>query len=207
MSGYLVGTRTLLATILIFVAAAACAQTPSPASQDVIDAIWRVEQFDFNYRSARGFYACDELQARLARMLISLGAHESAKVELRCTGGRLVSNVRAHISVAVPVEATRENVQAATTFDARARLLARLGRYGLPTAAHVQHFPAAWRRVYVTANGRRRFGASECELLSQVQQQIFPQLRVRSSVELYCMPWATHVTQTLEVKTLVRIAD
>jgi hypothetical protein len=105
------------------------------------------------------------------------------------------------------VEATRENIQAAITFDARARLLARLGKYRLPTAAQVEHFPAAWRRVSVTTNGRRRFGAGDCELLSEVQQQIFPQLRVRSSVQLYCVPWATHITQTLEVETLMRIAD
>jgi hypothetical protein len=173
----------------------------------VIEAPWRVQQFDFDYRTTRGSYACAALQARIADVLTALGAHESVRVEMSCAGFRQITGVRARISVAVPVEATEENLQAATDFDARTRLLARLGKVRLPTAAHIERFPAAWRRVPLGPGGRHRFDASDCELLSEVQQQIFPQLRVRSGAKLYCVPWATRTKQTLEAVALVRVSE
>ena len=203
----IVEVRKLLATALVLVSAAAPAQTSSTASRGVIEAIWRVQQFDFDYRTTRGSYACDALRARLANVLRALGAHESVRVEMSCAGPRQITGVRARISVAVPVEATEENLQAATAFDARTRLLARLGKLRLPTAAQVERFPAAWRRVPLGPRGRYRFDAGDCELLRDVQQQIFPQLRVRSGAKLYCVPWATRMTQTLEAVALVRVSD
>jgi hypothetical protein len=197
--------QTLTATALAFIATAACSQT-SPAPEEVITAIWSVQQLDFTYRSERGFYACNALQARLAEMLTRLGAHESVRVEMQCTGSRLVNSVRARISVVAPVEATEENVQAATSFDARDRLAARLKGFALPTAAEIERFPAAWRRVTLTESRRRRFDDSECELLSDVQQQILPLLSVRSVAPLYCSPWATRITRALEVEALLRVS-
>jgi hypothetical protein len=198
-------SQTLTATALAFIATAACSQ-PARAPEKVITAIWSVQQLDFTYRSARGFYACNALQARLAGMLMRLGARESVKVEMECTGSGLVNSVHARISVAAPVEATEENVQAATSFDARDRLTARLNRFALPTAAEIERFPAAWRRVTLTESRQRRFDESQCELLSDVQQQILPRLSVRNVTPLYCSPWATRIARGLEVDALVRVS-
>ena len=195
--------KMLVAIALVFATAAASAQTPS--GPDVVEAIWRVQQFDFAHSSARNFYDCDELRARLVRMLRTLGADESVTVEMQCAQSR-VSRVRARISVAVPVEATEANIRAATRFDARDSLVARLRGFTLPTAADVERFPAAWRRVALTQSGRRRFDDGECELLSDVQQQILPRLSVRGGATLYCPPWATRVSRTFEVEALVRMS-
>lgn len=175
-------------------------------SRDVIDAIWRVQHVDFNHRSARGLYACDALQASLEHMLMTLGAHESLSVRMQCTRTIGVNAVRARITIAIPVEATEENVRAATRFDMRARLAARLGGFSLPTAADIERFPAAWRRIALARDGRFRFAESDCELLSDVQTQILPRLSVRSLRRLHCVPWATRITQTLEVEALVPIS-
>jgi hypothetical protein len=199
--------QTLLATALTFITVAAAARSsPEPtASRDVIDAVWHVQRFDFSYSSGRAFYDCHELQTRLATLLRTLGAHASVKVEMQCTGSSRVSRTRARIAVAVPVEATEENIRTATRFDARDRLVARLGGYALPTAPELERFPAQWRRVALTDSGRRRFAESECELLSAVQEQILPRLRVRNAPRLYCLPWATRVVQTLNVEALVPV--
>jgi len=50
--------------------------------------------------------------------------------------------------------------------------------------ADVKHFPAACRRVALAQGGRRRVAESECELLSDVQQQILP--RLSSSLRRSC---------------------
>jgi hypothetical protein len=46
----------------------------------------------------------------------------------------------------------------------------------------------------------------ECELLSDVQQQILPRLSVRGGATLYCSPWATRVSRTFEVEARVRMS-
>lgn len=42
--------------------------------------------------------------------------------------------------------------------------------------------------------------------LLSVQAQIFPRLRIRDSGTLHCLPWASRVTQTLDVEVLVRLS-
>lgn len=196
--------QVLMASVLALNAVAASA--PTSSGRDVIEAIWRVQDFDFTYRSARNFYDCDDLRASLGELLRTLGAHESVRIQMRCTGFGGIASYRAHISVAVAVEATDENIRAATRFDARERLVARLGGFTLPTAANVERFPAAWRSVAFSVSGQHRPNESDCELLSEVQQQIFPRLSVRSAARLYCLPWASRVTQRLEVQALVRVS-
>lgn len=195
--------QVLMTSALALSAVAASA----PASdRAVIAAIWRMQQFDFTYRSARNFYDCDDLRASLAELLKTLGAHESVRIQMRCAGFGGIASYRAHISVAVAVEATEENIRAATSFDPREHLVARLGGFTLPTAANVKRFPAAWHSVVLPVGEGHPSNEGECELLSEVQQQIFPRLSVRSVARLYCLPWATRVTQRLEVEALVRVS-
>jgi hypothetical protein len=193
------------ATTVAFIAVAACSAsaTARPAASDddvdekVVTAIWRVQQLDFNFGDTRGFYTCDALRDKLKAILQTLGAHGSARLELRCNGRDEVDSVRARILVAVPTEATEENIRAATSFGTRERLAARLNGFSLPTAVDIERFPAAWRRV--------RIKDRHCELLSDVQQQILPQLSARSSKQLDCAPFAMRLKRTLEVEALVRI--
>ena len=62
-----------------------------------------------------------------------MGAHATIGVELGCRSGELVRYANVHLTLAVPVEASEENVRAATDFGTRDELVARLRQSQLPT--------------------------------------------------------------------------
>lgn len=144
-----------------------------------IDAIWHLERIDFAYHSSTVRYECGALQRRIAEILHSVGAHARVGVELTCASGDMVRHAGAHITLAVPVEATAENVAAATDYDTRAELVARLRNEQLPSANDIERFPASWRTVALTRNPPLSLGPTDCDLLRSMRDQVFPRLRVR----------------------------
>jgi hypothetical protein len=167
-----------------------------------VEAIWRMQSFDFYHHSARVAYSCRALREKIASILESVGAHESAIVQTKCTGNLLrVAQVR--ITVGSPVEATPENIQRATTFDARVELIARTANIHLPTAVDIERFPATWRRVSLRGHGRSRLDASDCELVRQMIKQVLPKLSTRVQGRPLCTEGVTR-GMPHEVVALVR---
>jgi hypothetical protein len=186
-------------------AAPARADSPEVASERVIEAIWRVQHLDFTYNSHRHQYTCDSLKNKVRAILRSMGAHETLTIDAGCSGNLIVQQMSARISIAAPVEATVENVRAATTFDARAQLVARLHDKRLPTATDLERFPASWRRVSLSRDNRLDLDAGDCELLDSIRRQLLPQLSV--SVRAWgrlCSPGAaSRVRRVYEIDALI----
>jgi hypothetical protein len=143
-----------------------------------ITAIWHIEQIQFVYSSASVRYSCGALQRRIAAILHAVGAHSRIGVELGCKSGELVRYANARITLAVPIEASEENVRAATDFDTRDGLVARLHQSQLPTANDIERFPASWRTVALTRSPPLSLGPGDCELLRAMRDEVFPRLRV-----------------------------
>jgi hypothetical protein len=201
------GRHRKLRVIVAAAGLSLCAAPPAwPAPERVIEAIWRVQHIDFRYDSPRYQYTCDALKNKVRAILRTIGAHEALIIDASCSGDLIVQQLRARISLATPVEATAENVRAATTFDARDELVAKLGDKRLPTAADLERFPASWRRVSLPRDGRLHLEAGDCELLKSIRKQVLPRLGVdvrdwgrRCSLE------ATRVQAGYEVEALLPI--
>lgn len=163
------------ATWLLFGAHAGA--DPTTPGEGLTEAIWVAQRVDYTFESSNTYYACSSLKQKLATMLEAVGAHASA-IEVRCLGGRLVNRARAEIVAVKPVQATPENVAAATTYDSRTRLLAQVKAVQLPTANDVDRFSASWQTISL----HRRtlgLGAEDCDLLRDFSAKVFPQLEVR----------------------------
>jgi hypothetical protein len=172
---------TALVCALLGAAAVVCADDDDDASPpgETIDAIWHIERIDFAYHSSTVRYECGALQRRIAAILYAVGAHARVGVELTCASGELTRHAGAHVTLAVPVAATEENLAAATDFDTHDELVARLRHEQLPSANDIEHFPASWRTVALTRNPPLSLGPADCDLLRAMRDQVFPRLRVR----------------------------
>lgn len=144
-----------------------------------INAIWHIERIDFAYRSSTVRYECGALQRRIAEILHTVGAHARVGVELTCVSGDMVRHAGAHLTLAVPVAATADNVAAATDYDTRDELIARLRQEQLPSANDIERFPASWRTVSLSRNPPLSLGPTDCDLLRAMRDQVFPRLRLR----------------------------
>ena len=144
-----------------------------------ITAIWKVESIEFVYSSSTVRYSCEALRWRIAVILQTVGAHSRMAIELSCANGERVNYANARIKLATPVEASEENVRAATDYDTRDELVARLQHKELASAEDIQRFPASWRTVALTRTPPLSLGPGDCDLLRAMRDQVFPRLRVR----------------------------
>lgn len=144
-----------------------------------VTAIWHIQQIDFVYNSSTVRYSCGNLQRRIAAILQAVGANANMGVEIGCSSGELVRYANVHLTLAVPVEATEENLRAATNFDTRDQLVARLHQTQLPSAEQITRFPARWRTVALTRNPPLSLGPGDCDLLRSMRDDVFPLLHVR----------------------------
>jgi hypothetical protein len=175
------------------------------ADRDTVVAIWRTHQVDFVYRSTSVYYACGALQKKIGAILRAVGAHRRIAVDLRCARGELVNFAFARVTLATPVEATPAAVQTATTFDSRQQLSARVRKVRLPTAADIERFPARWRPVTLSHRAGLRLDSGDCDLLSALGKQVFPQLSIRVDKERLRCAQATRLRPRLEVVALMPI--
>lgn len=164
-----------LATLL----GSACAwgATPEalPASEPM-EAIWQIQEFDFYFRAAKGrYHSCSSLHSKISGIMEAMGAG-NVIVTIACSRDALVESTVARVSTAMPVHASPENIQAATTFDTEQRMVARLRQSSLPTATTLERFPAEWRRVAITTVHGVRLGPEDCDLLQDLHKQILPHL-------------------------------
>jgi hypothetical protein len=175
------------------------------AADDTIAAIWQIEQIEFVYHSSTVRYSCGNLQRRIAAILHAVGAHSTIGVDLGCRNGDLVRHANVRLTLAVPVEATEENVRLATDFDTRDELVARLKHKQLPSANDVARFPASWRTVALVRSPPLSLGPGDCDLLRAMRDDVFPRLRVRVvSSGLHCGGGAsTRIKPHIQVNALM----
>jgi hypothetical protein len=175
------------------------------ASDDTIAAIWQIERIEFVYRSSTVRYSCGNLQRRIAAILHAVGAHSTIGVDLGCRSGDLVRHANVRLTLAVPVEATEENVRVATDFDTRDELVARLRHKQLPSAYDIARFPASWRTVALARSPPLSLGPGDCDLLRAMRDEVFPRLRVRVvSSGLHCGGGAnTRIKPQIQVNALI----
>jgi hypothetical protein len=180
----------------------AVAEAPPDAS---VAAIWQIERIEFAYHSSSVRYSCGNLQRRIAAILQAVGAHSRIGVDLGCRSGELVRSATVRLALAVPVEATEENVRAATDHDTQDELVARLRQTQLPSANDIARFPASWRTVALTRSPPLSLGPGDCDLLRAMRDQVFPRLRVRVvSSGLRCGGGAdTRITPRIDVNALM----
>jgi hypothetical protein len=178
-----------------------------PATPDgTVVAIWQIERIDFAYNSTSVRYSCGNLQRRIAMILQAVGAHSKIGVEIGCRSGEMVRYATVHLTLAVPVEATEENIRAATSFGMRDELVARLQQKQLPGANDLERFTATWRTVALTRSPPLSLGPGDCDLLRAMRDDVFPRLRVRVvSSGLRCGGGAdTRIPPRINVNALVR---
>jgi hypothetical protein len=175
------------------------------AADDSIAAIWQIERIEFVYHSSTVRYSCGNLQRRIAAILQAVGAHSTIGVDLGCRSGDLVRHANVRLTLAVPVEATEENVRVATDFDTRDELVARLRHKQLPSANDIARFPASWRTVALARSPPLSLGPGDCDLLRAMRDDVFPRLRVRVvSSGLHCGGGAnTRITPRIQVNALM----
>ena len=164
----------LAATITSISSAVATPQI-DPNDDMRILAIWRVQEFDLDVRTQRGYYTCSSLETKIVSIMVAVGAADVA-VKLNCTG--LTRNASARIAALVPVPANDDNIRSATTPDARSELVAKLRGAQLPTPDTLQRFVAEWRTVSL-GRSQLHIRPEDCDLLREINRQILPQLSVR----------------------------
>jgi len=168
-------------------AAAVCivSATPSGATSGQlgpdgapVDAIWRVQEFDLHLRTADRYHSCSSLHEKITGILTAVGAG-SVVVALSCRNDQLTNEAFARVAAAAPVIASAENIEAATSFDSRQALVAKIRAVRLPSANDLERFPAEWRTVSIARVPSLHLGAADCELLQGMNEQIFPRLAIR----------------------------
>lgn len=169
------------------------------AVREPVEAIWMTRSVDFVYSNLNSYYSCTALQSKLRAILQAAGAQHQLAVRMQCASGDLVDTVRAQITMIAPVEATAGNVAAATTFDGRYELIARLRNVQLPTATDIERFAASWRTVTIARGPELSLDAGDCELLKDVSEQIFPRLSVRVDSKLSCAAPGTRAAGRLRL--------
>lgn len=169
----------ILAAAGMLLGAARANATPTEPGSSV-QAIWRVYQFDFHFRAAKGHYhSCESLQTKISGILEAMGA-DSVVVNVSCSSA-LTENAFVRVATVMPVEATPENVEPATMFSSEQQLIAKLRGSELPTPADLESFPATQRSVEIKQARGIRLGPEDCDLLRDMNEQVIlhlPYVRV-----------------------------
>src|SRR5690606_7282072 len=194
------------ALLLALCSTPACrAQADDRVAPDYVDAIWHVQQLQFQFRSQSTSYACDALELKIANILRAVGAREDVKVDSGCYSRQFVSGAIVNVTLATPLIASEVNVRRAVAYDSRDELVARLQRVRLPSATDLERFPASWERVSVTRNRFVRLDPGDCDLLSAMSRQLFPKLSIQmDESELRCSSSTTRIRPRFSVAALLR---
>jgi hypothetical protein len=196
------------AVVALALGLGASSASAEPASADnAVEAIWRVYEVAFTFSSPKSYYACTALRDKIRTILRGVGAHPTIKVMIGCDERVFLSNALVTLVVAMPEEATPEAVEAATTFTSKDELAARVRGESLPTPADIERFPAAWQRVSLSDRGPLFLSPGDCDLLSDLNRQVFPKLGIRAAERFSCFASATRVKSVLQVEALMPIED
>lgn len=172
-------TPILAIAVFLLGATPSSATSGQPAVIGVpMDAIWRIQEFDLHIRSAQRYHSCTTLREKISGILEAVGA-TTVVIQMSCGRDQLTNETFAKVAAATPVDASPENITAATTFDTRQALVARLREQRLPTAVDLERFSAEWRTVSLHRIPDLHLSNGDCELLEGLNEQIFPRLAIR----------------------------
>lgn len=193
-----------IVTALGLASVAPLARSGDVVTGDAVTAIWHVQSLLLEYNSTHTHYACDSLERKVRNILQAVGAHDSISVRTRCMGTGPLNQLSVEISLATPVPASEENIRAATTFTPRDELLARIRKESLPIPTDIPRFVATWQTLELSRERQLRLDAGDCDLLRNMDQQIFPKIGVRlTSENLHCSASATRVRPKFELQALI----
>lgn len=160
---------TLMGLTVVGTAQSAPVSAPVPA-------VWYAQSLNFRFQGASVTYSCAGLQSRLVAILRTVGVQNSKAVS--CLGNSQARNLEVRVQTQHALEATAANIEAATRFDGKRRLLAHLRGEQLPSAADVPRFSARWQRIDLHRQRKLVLLPGDCELLQQVRDQLFPKLAI-----------------------------
>jgi hypothetical protein len=151
--------------------------TVAPAAQcEGVYALWRSQEIQFVYRGYTTVYACDALGLRVRQVLGAVGALEGTRVRtLGCNANWPFASASLQISVVSPALSTAELKDEIAKDSSRRALLDRLGVQREPA----EEFPALWQSVDLSRDRRLKLESSDCELLQQLREQVFPKLAIK----------------------------
>jgi hypothetical protein len=189
----------------VLVLAAGIANAQSPADESVVEAVWKPQRMNFVYRGYSTLYSCRGLQAKLQKILTTVGARGGIELRAYSCDDEL-SVARFQIALTSPVEATPENVQQLTTYDEREELVARVRGERLQTAEDLQRFPAVWKTISFARSREMKLAPGDCELVQQLRQHILPRMSVQIvSDRVQCSAFGNISRPQLTVSALVPV--
>jgi len=139
-------------------------------------------------------------------MLRRVGAHRDMSVVAASSCNEVSAHLTFKVLFRAPVAATEANLQAATHYDAREVLAAKVRGEQLATLEDVERFPAEWRTISLSRDFRLDLGPSDCALMQQVASELFSHMSIRTISHDVCSPWHSY-TPRLNVTALVRAPD
>jgi hypothetical protein len=185
--------------------AGSVAHAQSQPDATVVEAVWKPQRISFVYRGYSTLYSCSGLQDKLEKILTTVGARGG--VELRaysCDDAQSVA--RFEIALASPVEATPENVEELTSYDARDELVARVRGERLASAEDLQRFPAVWKTISFARSREMKLAPGDCELVQQLRQHVLPRMSVQIVTDrVHCSAFGNIGKPQLTVSALVPI--
>ena len=191
------------AAILLLAAGVASAQ--SQADQPIVEAVWKPQRVNFVYRGYSTLYSCRSLQQKLEKILRTVGARGG--IELRaysCDDELAIASFQ--IVLTSPVEATPENVEQLTTYDARDELVARVRGERLASAEDLPRFPAVWKTISFARSREMKLAPGDCELVLQLRRHILPRMAVQIvSDQVRCSQFGNIGKPQLTVSALVPV--
>lgn len=191
------------AAVLLLPGGVAHAESQPDAA--VVEAVWKPQRINFVYRGYSTLYTCSGLQAKLEKILTTVGARGG--VDLRAYScDDALSIARFEIALTSPVEATAENVEELTTYDARDALIARVRGERLASAEDLQRFPAVWKTISFARSRELRLEPGDCELVLQLRRHILPRMSVQIvSDRVRCSEFGNIGRPQLTVSALVPV--
>ena len=166
-----------LAVAIVYMTMATTAFADAPAEGESVQAVWKPQQVNFEYRGYSTTYSCRGLQDKLEVILLSVGAREDVQLnDYACD--EQIGIARFQILLQSPVVASEENLRELTTYDAKGELIARVNGEQLPSAADLPRFTAVWKTVSFARDRRMRLERGDCELVQQLRRQILTRMSV-----------------------------
>ncbi len=191
------------AAVLLLAAGAASAQ-PQPG-EVVVQAVWKPQRMNFVYHGYSTLYSCRSLQAKLQKILQTVGAQDGIELRTYWCNDEL-STASFQIVLASPVEATPQNVQELTTYDAHDELVARVRGEQLASGEDLQRFPAVWKTISFARSREMKLAPGDCELVLQLRRHILPRMSVQIvSDQVRCSPFGNIGNPRLTVSALVPV--
>lgn len=185
--------------------AGSVAHAQSQPDAAVVEAVWKPQRINFAYRGYSTLYSCSGLQDKLEKILTTVGARGG--IELRaysCDDAQSIA--RFEIVLTSPVEATTQNVEELTSYDARDQLVARVRGERLPGAEDLQRFPAVWKTISFARSREMKLAPGDCELVQQLSRNVLPRMSVQIVTDdVHCSAFGNIGKPQLTVSALVPV--